>query len=196
MGQRHYIDKNGTKHLSAINIVNEEGDWENWSPSLSSQFLSKQAPAMAQKQLKIVYDSKKAEYDDILSLTNPTVKKKLLEEFADECDSAAVHLKAAALPRQRSHVILPVPGLSEKEIFAPNYRTGEQVALVRHPHAGRFEIPILTVNNKSKPGQDVVGLNAPDAVGINSKVAGILSGADFDGDTVIVIPIKGTMVTN
>lgn len=192
MAQRYFVDKDGNKKLSAINVVNEEGDWETWSPTLSSQFLSKQTPAMAKQQLKIASDAKKAEFDDIMSLTNPTVKKKLLQEFADECDSAAVHLKAAALPRQSSHVILPVPGLKETEIYAPNYRNGEQVALVRHPHAGRFEIPILTVNNNSKDGERVIGKNSPDAVGINAKTAAILSGADFDGDTVLVIPTKGT----
>lgn len=194
MAQRHYIDKDGNKKLSAINIVNEEGDWETWSPTLSSQFLSKQKPAMARQQLKLVSDAKKAEYDEILSLTNPTVKKKLLTEFADECDSASVHLKAAALPRQSSHVLLPVPGLKETEIFAPNYNNGEQVALVRHPHAGTFEIPVLTVNNNSKAGAKVVGKTSPDAVGINAKVAAQLSGADFDGDTVLVIPTKGTIL--
>lgn len=192
MAQRYYTDKNGEKKLSAINVVNEEGDWETWAPTLSSQFLSKQTPAMAKQQLKVSSDARKAEFDDIMSLTNPTVKKKLLNEFADECDSAAVHLKAAALPRQSSHVILPVPGLKENEIYAPNYRNGEQVALVRHPHAGRFEIPLLTVNNNSKAGEKVVGKNSPDAVGINAKTAAILSGADFDGDTVLVIPTKGT----
>ena len=192
MAQRYFVDKNGKKQLSAINVVNEEGDWETWAPTLSSQFLSKQTPAMAKQQLKIASDARQAEYKDIMSLTNPTVKKKLLMEFADECDSASVHLKAAALPRQSSHVILPVPGLKETEIFAPNYRTGEQVALVRHPHAGRFEIPILTVNNNSKAAANVIGKNSPDAVGINAKTAAILSGADFDGDTVLVIPTKGT----
>lgn len=194
IAQRYYTDKNGKKKLSAINIVNEEGDWETWAPTLSSQFLSKQKPAMAIQQLKLVTDSKQKEYDEIMSLTNPTLKKKLLNDFADECDSASVHLKAAALPRQSSHVLLPVPGLKETEIFAPNYNQGEQVALVRHPHAGIFEIPILTVNNKSKAGQKVVGLNSPDAVGINAKVAAQLSGADFDGDTVLVIPTKGTLL--
>ncbi|MBO7449706.1 MAG: helix-turn-helix domain-containing protein [Clostridiales bacterium] len=192
MAQRYFTDKDGKKKLSTINIVNEEGDWETWAPTLSSQFLSKQTPAMAKQQLKIASDARQAEYDDIMSLTNPTVKKKLLQEFADECDSAAVHLKAAALPRQSSHVILPVPGLKETEIFAPNYRNGEQVALVRHPHAGRFEIPLLTVNNNSKAAAKVVGKNSPDAVGINAKTAAILSGADFDGDTVLVIPTRGT----
>ena len=192
MAQRYYVDKDGNKKLSAINIVNEEGDWETWAPTLSSQFLSKQTPAMAKRQLKIASDARQAEFDDIMSLTNPTVKKKLLNEFADECDSAAVHLKAAALPRQSSHVILPVPGIKENEIFAPNYRNGEQVALVRHPHAGRFEIPLLTVNNNSKAAEKVIGKNSPDAVGINAKTAAILSGADFDGDTVLVIPTRGT----
>ena len=194
LAQRYYVDKDGNKKLSAINIVNEEGDWETWAPTLSSQFLSKQKPAMARQQLKLVSDAKKAEYDEILSLTNPTVKKKLLTEFADECDSASVHLKAAALPRQSSHVLLPVPGLKETEIFAPNYNNGEQVALVRHPHAGTFEIPVLTVNNNSKAGASVVGKTSPDAVGINAKVAAQLSGADFDGDTVLVIPTKGTIL--
>ena len=192
MAQRYFTDKNGKKKLSAINVVNEEGDWETWAPTLSSQFLSKQTPAMAKKQLKLISDSKKAEFDEIMSLTNPTVKKKLLQEFADECDSASVHLKAAALPRQSSHVILPVPGLKDNEIFAPNYRDGEKVALVRHPHAGRFEIPILIVNNNNKSAERIIGKNSPDAVGINSKVAAQLSGADFDGDSVLVIPTKGT----
>ena len=192
MAQRYYTDSNGKKKLSAINIVNEEGDWETWAPTLSSQFLSKQTPAMAKKQLKIASDARQAEFDDIMSLTNPTVKKKLLQEFADECDSASVHLKAAALPRQSNYVILPVPGLRETEIYAPNLKNGEQVALVRHPHAGRFEIPLLTVNNNSKPAKDVLGQNASDAVGINAKVAAQLSGADFDGDTVLVIPTSGT----
>ena len=196
LAQRYYTDKNGKKQLSAINVVNEEGDWDTWAPTLSSQFLSKQLPSMAKQQLKISSDARQAELDDILTLTNPTVKKKLLEEFADECDSAAVHLKAAALPRQSNHVILPVPGIKETEIFAPNYRQGEQVALVRHPHAGRFEIPILTVNNNVKSAERVIGKNAPDAVGINSKTAAILSGADFDGDTVLVIPVKGTTLQN
>ena len=37
----------------AINIVNEEGHWDKWSKNLSSQFLSKQAPALAKKQLEM-----------------------------------------------------------------------------------------------------------------------------------------------
>jgi hypothetical protein len=172
---------------SVMNIVNEEGAWDSWSKSLSSQLLSKQSPALAKQQLAMTYERKQREYDDIMKLTNPAVKKKLLESFADDVDSAAVHLKAAALPRQRSSVILPINSLKESEIYAPNFRNGERVALVRYPHGGIFEIPELTVNNNHPQAKRSLG-QARDAVGINSKVAERLSGADFDGDTVLVIP--------
>ena len=185
--QKHYIDENGEKKLSSLNIVNEEGDWDKWSKTLSSQVVSKQSPSLAKKQLGLAYDSKKDEFDEIASLTNPVVKKKLLETFADGCDSAAVHLKAAALPRQKTHVILPFTDMKDDEIYAPNYRNGEKVVLIRYPHGGIFEIPELTVNNKHAAANKVIK-NAKDAVGINAKVAERLSGADFDGDTVLVIP--------
>ena len=185
--QREYTDANGEKHQSAINVVNEEGDWREWSKTLSSQFLSKQSPALAQRQLKQMYDQKKDEYDEIMSLTNPTVKQHLLESFADDCDASAVSLKAAALPGTASHAILPFPDIKENEIYAPNYKNGDKVVLIRYPHGGQHEIPELTVNNNFKPAKDIIGA-APDAVGIHPKTAGILSGADFDGDTVLVIP--------
>ena len=185
--QKHYVDSNGEKKLSALNIVNEEGDWDKWSKTLSSQVVSKQSTTLAKKQLGLAFDSKKDEFNEIASLTNPAVKKKLLETFADGCDSAAVHLKAAALPRQKTHVILPFPDMKDNEIYAPNYRNGEKVVLIRYPHGGIFEIPELTVNNKHAGANSVIK-NARDAVGINSKVAERLSGADFDGDTVLVIP--------
>lgn len=194
--QKHYTDKTGKKQLSALNIVGskegagEEGAWDKWSKSISSQMLSKQSPDLAQKQLGLAFASKKKEYDDIMALTNPAVRKKLLADFSDDCDAAAVHLKAAALPRQGSRVILPVPSLKENEIYAPSYRNGEKVALIRYPHGGQFEIPELTVNNKQKTAQAVFG-KLIDAVGINPKVAERLSGADFDGDTVLVIPNRG-----
>jgi hypothetical protein len=175
------------KVTSAMNIVNEQGDWQNWSRSLSSQMLSKQSPALAKQQLDLAFAVKKNDLDEIKSLQNPAVKKKLLEAYADGADSASVHLKAAALPRQGSHVILPVNSMKETEIYAPNYRNGERVALVRYPHGGVFEIPELTVNNNHPEAKKLLG-NAPDAVGIHSKVAERLSGADFDGDTVLVIP--------
>lgn len=187
--QRHYVDSKGKEQLSALNIVNEEGDWGNWSKSLSSQMLSKQSPSLAKKQLGIAFDAKKEEFDEIMSLTNPAIKKKLLDSFADDCDSSSVHLKAAALPRQGSHVILPFPDMKENEVYAPNYRDGETVVLIRYPHGGTFEIPQLIVNNKQASANRAIH-NAKDAIGINSKVAERLSGADFDGDTVLVIPNK------
>lgn len=178
-------DKN--KVTSAMNVVNEQGNWEEWSKNLSSQFLSKQSPSLAKSQLNMTYEQKKHDLDEIKSLTNPAVRKKLLETFADDSDSSAVHLKAAHLPRQGNHVILPIDSLKETEIYAPNFHNGEQVVLVRHPHGGIFELPQLTVNNNNTEAKRTLG-RAPDAVGIHSKVAKRLSGADFDGDTVLVIP--------
>lgn len=194
VGQRNYIDKNGNEQLSPINIVREEGDWSTWSKTLSSQFLSKQPMELIKKQLDLSYSDKESEYKKILAVTNPEVKKRLLKEFADECDSAAVHLKAAALPRQASKVILPLEDIKENEVFAPTFRDGEQVALVRYPHGGTFEIPVLTVRNNGNSGEKVIGKNAIDAIGISSKVAERLSGADFDGDTVLVIPTIGQKI--
>lgn len=187
--QRHYIDKNGNEQQSALNIVNEEGDWLKWSKSLASQMLSKQYPALAKQQLDISYGNAKSEYDEISKLTNPTVKADLLNKFASQCDSDATDLQAAALPRQATKVILPFPDMKDTEIYAPHLRDGERVALIRYPHGGIFEIPELTVNNKYPEAQKVLGGNAIDAVGISPKTAVQLSGADFDGDNVIVIPI-------
>lgn len=186
-GQREYIDKNGEVKLSPINKVNEEGDWSKWSKTLASQMLSKQPHSLIKKQLDLSYNGKREEFETIMSNTNPAVKRRLLESFADKCDSDAVKLKAAALPRQASHVILPVNSLKDNEIYAPHYRDGERVVLIRYPHGGKFEIPELVVNNKNREANEVMH-NAVDAVGINSKVAQRLSGADFDGDTVLVIP--------
>jgi len=171
----------------ALNIINEEGDWYQWSRSLSSQMLSKQSPQLIKDQLGLTFASKKAEFDEIMALTNPTVRKKLLESFADDMDSSAVKLKAMGLPRTASHVILPIPSLKTTEIYAPQYRDGEKVVLIRHPHGGIFEIPELTVNNRNAKAKSILG-RAIDAVGIHPKVAEQLSGADFDGDTVLVIP--------
>lgn len=187
LAQRHYIDKNGERKLSAINIVNEEGEWASWSKTLSSQFLSKQSTVMAKRQLGLTYANQADEFNTINNLTNPVIKQKLLEQFADDCDAKAVHLQAASLPRQSTHVILPFPNMKETEIYAPNYRNGENVVLVRYPHGGKFELAELKVNNNNKEAKKLLG-NAPDAVGINPKVAGRLSGADFDGDFVLVIP--------
>ena len=187
-GQSYYIDKDGNRQLSLINKRADEGDWNDWKDALPSQFLGKQSLSLAKKQLNLAKTDKLAEYDEICSLTNPTVKKHLLEKFADECDAAAVNLQAAALPGQRYHVIIPVNTLKDNEVYAPNYENGTKLALIRYPHGGTFEIPILTVNNKHDPARKVIGTDSIDAVGINKNNAERLSGADFDGDTVMCIP--------
>jgi predicted transcriptional regulator len=187
-GQSYYTDKDGNRQLSLINKTRDEGDWSEWKDALPSQFLGKQSLSMAKKQLDLARADKAAEYDELCSLTNPTVKKHLLSKFADSCDSAAVHLQAAALPGQKYHVIIPVNSLKDNEVYAPGYESGTKLALVRYPHGGTFEIPILTVNNKNQLARQLIGTDSIDAVGINSKNAERLSGADFDGDTVMCIP--------
>jgi predicted transcriptional regulator len=179
------------RQSGVLNIVNEEGAWDQWSKNLSSQMLSKQQPTLAKTQLDLKLKTKRDEYEEIMALTNPTIRKKLLKGFAEGADSSAVHLKAAALPRQRTQVILPITSLKDHEIYAPNFRDGEKVVLVRYPHGGLFEIPELTVNNRNAQANAVLkdkNGTAKDAVGIHPRVAERLSGADFDGDTVLVIP--------
>lgn len=195
--QTYYTDpKTGEQKLSPINIVGskpgagEEGAWEDWSKSLSSQMLSKQPESLAKSQLDLAYKLRKNEFDEINALTNPAVKKRLLESFAEDCDSAAGYLKAAAMPRQSNKVLINIESLKDNEVYAPSYRPGEKLVLIRHPHGGRFEIPELKVNNNNLEAKRILG-NAQDAIGINSNVAKQLSGADFDGDTVVVIPNKG-----
>lgn len=187
-GQNYYIDKDGNRQLGLINKRADEGDWSDWSNALPSQFLGKQNKALAERQLNLAKADKQAEFKEICELNNPTVKKHMLEEFASDCDAAAVHLKAAALPGQKYHVIIPINSLKDNEIYAPNYENGTQLALVRYPHAGTFEIPILTVNNRHAPAKNIIGEHSIDAVGITKSVADRLSGADFDGDTVMCIP--------
>ena len=204
-GQSFYDDPNGEftdpktgkkQSLSLINKRAEEGDWSDWDDKLPSQFLSKQSLKLIKNQLNLTMADAQAEYDEICSLTNPTVKKVLLQSFADDCDAAAVHLKAASLPRQKYKVILPITSMKDDEVYAPGYENGEKVALIRFPHGGTFEIPVLTVNNKQAEAKSKLGL-AKDAVGINSKVAERLSGADFDGDTVMIVPTgKGVKITS
>lgn len=186
-GQREYTDANGESQLSPINIIKQEGDWDSYSKSLSSQFLSKQKKEFVQRQLKLTLAEKVDEFNDIKSIKNPTIRAKFLRDFAESCDSDAVELKATAVPGQNSRVILPVNELKDNEVYAPGYANGSVVCLVRYPHGGIFEIPTLTVNNNCKEGKERLG-SATDAIGINTNVAGVLSGADFDGDSVIVLP--------
>lgn len=196
-GQSTYIDKaTGEEKLNAINKIKEEGDWfDNGHNQISAQFLSKQPKELIKRQLDYSYMDKVAEYDEIMTINNPTVKRKMLMDYASNCDKAAVDLKSAAFPREKWEVILPVRSMKETEVYAPNYKDGEKVALVRFPHAGTFEIPICTVNNKQKEARSTIG-NTKDAVGISSKVAERLSGADFDGDSVVVIPMSRKVKIN
>lgn len=187
------FERNGKTDFGVVNIVgegkvSEEGAWAEWNKTLASQVLSKQAPKIAQEQLDIVYKNNLAEFADIDVLTNPTVRQHLMLEFADKVDKQSMDLKAAALPRQSTNVLLPDPGLKPTEIYAPNYNNGDEVVLVRYPHGGVFEIPTLRVNNKTSEYRDIIGTSAKDAVAIHPDVAQRLSGADFDGDTVLVIP--------
>lgn len=178
---------NITRQKGALNIVNQEGDWDTWSTKMSSQFLSKQPVSLVKDRIDATTKALKSEFDEISKLTNPMVKKQLMEDYVNSLDSKAKSLKAQGLPRTKSHVLLPVPDLKANEIYAPNYKDGEIVVLVRHPHGGIFEIPELRVNNKNAKARSLMGL-APDAVGIHPTVAQKLSGADFDGDTALVIP--------
>lgn len=189
--QWSYDDKNGVEQTSPINIVNDDNDWDSWKKNLSSQFLSKQLPVVAKKQLDLRHAEFVDEFNELKSLTNPTLKKQLLDDFADSCDAAAVHLKAAALPRQGSFAILPVNSLKDNEVYAPMYKNGEEVILVRHPHESITQIPRLIVNNDNPEGIRMMGKTPAHAIGINSHSANQLSGADYDGDTVLVIPTKG-----
>lgn len=191
-GQSYYIDKNGKKQLSLINKRADEGDWSDWTDALPSQFLSKQNLSLVKKQLGQAKLDKFKEYEAICELSNPTIKKHLLDKFADGCDSAAVNLKAAALPGQKYRVMIPINSLKDNEVYAPGYKDGTELALIRYPHAGTFEIPIVKVNNKHASAKKLLGTDTEDAIGVTKKVADRLSGADFDGDTVMCIPTNTT----
>lgn len=179
------------KQKGALNIVNEQGEWDKWASTLSSQFLSKQSTKLIKERLDDTEAGMKNEFDEINSMTNPIVKKYLMDSYIEGLDAKAKHLKAKGLPNTKSHVLLPFPSMNPHEIYAPNFNNGDRVVLVRHPHGGIFEIPDLVVNNKNPEAQKMIGNQAPDAVGIHPSVAQKLSGADFDGDTALVIPNKG-----
>lgn len=198
--QQFYTDKDGKKKLSAIQIVGAttmddhdahiEGRWAQWSKNLPAQFLSKQNLSLVKQQLKVDALKKEDEFETIMSIKQPVVKKQLLIDFADGCDKSAEELKGAPLPGQKTHVLLASKSLKDNEAYCANYDTGTTVALIRFPHAGPFEIPVLKINNKNKEVKDMIGKTPLDAIAVNKKVADKLSGADFDGDNVIVIPMS------
>lgn len=193
-----------SRQSGALNVIYEEGNWDTWDRNLASQVLSKQSTTLAKQQLSKVVAERQKEFDELKNLTNPVVKKHLLMEFADSVDSDAVHLKAHAMPDQATKVIIPVNSLKAGsdgsdgrrphlgEVYAPGYKDGTEVVLIRYPHGGIFEIPTLRVNNKNKEAQRLLGSSPIDAIAINSKVANVLSGADFDGDSVLIIPNEYT----
>lgn len=197
VGQRNYIDpKTGEEKLSPVNIVKPQGEWFGYRKDLPSQFLSKQDVKLVKQQTDLMLDQKKSEFEDIKKIENPAIRQKMLQDFGDGCDKSAYELRGAALPNQSTKVILPVTSLKDNEIYAPQYKNGEEVVLVRYPCAGLFEIPRLKVNNNNSEGKKVVTPSSEDAVGINPTVATQLSGADFDGDTVVVIPTKNNKINN
>jgi len=197
-GQMYYTDSKGNKQLGCINKVNEQGVWGDWTSAktLATQVLSKQDPRLAERQLELQRTKIMEQYEEIQKITNPVVRRKELIEFADECDTAAVHMKAASLPGQSVCVILPGKTLKEDECYAPGYKDGDKLALIRFPHEGKFAIPILTVNNRNKECREMIGTDVPDALCMNPKAAERLSGADFDGDTVVVIPNNKGVIKN
>ena len=189
-GQSYYTDADGNQHLRVINKKSDEGDWDQWAKKLPAQFLSKQPQKLIDTQLAISIADRNAEYESIKNLTNPTIKRELLGSFADDCDTTASKLKASQLPGQRYQVILPLRTISDREVFAPNFKDGTHLALVRFPHEGTFQIAECIVNNKHPEGRKVITNNAKDAIGISANVAEKMSGADFDGDTVLCIPLS------
>lgn len=190
-GQYTYTDEYGVEHLGLINKRADSGDWYDWSKNLPSQFLAKQPMETVQKQLNLSIADKKAELEEIMQMPNPTLKNQMLMEFAGKCDTASTKLFAAAMPGQSYHVFIPLTTIADDQVFAPNYPNGQKVAVIRFPHAGPQEIPLLTVNNTNKEGISRIGKNAVDAIGISAKAAAQMSGADFDGDAGIVIPVNG-----
>lgn len=171
---------------NVLNIVNEEGTWDTWSNHLASQFLSKQPLILVKDRLEVTHTKLKNDLDEIKSIDNPIVKQYLLDAYSKKMVTKVARLEVEGLPRTKSHVILPFPEIKPDQIYAPHYDDGDRVVLIRYPHGGTFEIPELTVNNRSPKAKKMLG-NAPDAVGIHPSVAEKLSGADFDGDTVTVI---------
>lgn len=189
-GQRWYTDENGKKQLSVINMLKEEDDWDHYSKSVAAQMLSKQNLPLIKKQLNLTYQQKLDMFEEIKSYNNDAIRAKMLKDFAEECDASAKSLDTIAFPKQSTKVLLPVPSLKEGEVYCPSLPNGTEVALVRYPHGGTFEIPICKVNNNNKEGKATFGNGSVDAIGLNLKTAGTLSGADFDGDTAVVIPTK------
>ena len=197
--QKYYTDPvTGEKKLSAINVVNEEGDWDTWNKALSSQFLFKQPLALIKEQLSKAYESKAGEFEEIMSLTNPTVKKLMLNDFADSCQTAQWKMSGAPIAGQSTQVLLPLTTLKEYdpkdkggvvgEVYAPAYPDGQELVLCRFPMADISELPRVINNLSNKEGQKLIGTSSIEAIGVSPGVRQQMSGADNDGDTCIAMP--------
>jgi hypothetical protein len=177
----------------ALNIVSQEGDWDSWKPSLATQFLAKQNPTFIKDRLKATQKDLDDTLADINSITYAPLKKYLLDTYAGtdgnpgKIEKQEWQLRAKAVPGTKSHVLVAFPEMNPKEVYAPNYPDGTKLVLLRYPHGGIFELPEVTVNNKLASAKKTLG-NSVDAIGIHPRVAEKLSGADFDGDTVMAIP--------
>jgi len=186
--QTTYKDKDGKDHISAVNIVREEGEWGMWSKNLASQFLSKQTIGLADKQLNLAKRLKEDELDEIMSISNPTVKKKLLESYADGCDSDAVHLKAAALPRQQYQVILPFRTLKNNECYSTNYKEGEEVGNeMLSQFAGKGS------SGRGKASGPITFIGDSITVGVQDKLSSTFSGSNISatvGDSIAAATSK------
>lgn len=196
-GQLEYTDKNGKERVGLVNKVTEEGDWNDWRSNnkVATQFVGKQPIEIARDRIELTKSVTESKFESLMSLTNPVVKKKMLEDFADKCDTESVDMQVSAFPRQSAKLILSAPSLKENEVYAPGYEDGEEVIAVRYPLAHVSEIPRLVVNNSNKEARTMLG-NAPDAVAIHPSAAARMSGADFDGDTALIIPTKGFAFEN
>ena len=188
-GQSTYTDKNGKEQVSAINKVNEEGDWAGWNKtSISSQMLSKQELTTAKEQIELTKKVKNSQLDEIMQINNPILREKLLVDYADSCDIAANELKAMSFPGQRTKVLVSIPSLKEDECYLPDLPEGTNVVGIRFPHGHPSEIPTMRVVHNNKQAEEALGKNPVDAVGLNPKALERLSGADSDGDTALIIP--------
>src|SRR4029077_18452067 len=60
--KRQILSDPGTPNervTSAMNVVNEEGNWEDWAHNMSAQMLSEQGPVLARSVLNMTYEKRK-----------------------------------------------------------------------------------------------------------------------------------------
>ena len=170
-----------------INFVQKEGDWNEWSAGLAAQMVSKQPDKFVKSQLDKTFDNIKRDFDSFKAIPNTAIQSYFLENYAKSLTTKANKLKTDGVEGERAQLLLSNPDLKPNEIYAPNYKNGETLYLIRYPHGGTFEIPVLTVNNNHQSSRKLLG-NAVDAVMVHPSAGQKLSGADYDGDTVYVLP--------